>query len=73
MKIPGVLVTAAIVGLYALLQNLAIGVQSIEEWWIPTALTLLSALIKWVDVQRPVKTMARNIEGESSARRFWLG
>jgi len=73
MKIPGAVTTAVIVGLYALLQNLTMGIQSMEQWWIPTALTAVGALIKWLDMQRSVSTMTRGIESESKVRRFFLG
>ncbi len=79
MKVPGVLATALIAGASTFLQVLASGISVLDVWWAPVTVALLGALLKWVDVARPVKKglmpngTSRKIENGSKLRRFWLG
>jgi len=73
VKIPGVLYTAVVAALYALLDSLATGVSALDALWVPTAITLLGMAAKWLDMQKPAGG-ERSLDGDgSAARRFWLG
>ena len=71
MKIPGSIPILLIVAVQALLLELAAGVSVFGNWWVPIAVAVLGALLKFLDVQRVAGT--RSVDNGSKLRRWLLG
>ncbi|APU89124.1 hypothetical protein Rctr71_004 [Virus Rctr71] len=78
MKIPGFIYTAVLVGLYALLESLRVGLEvNIDAYWVPVAISAIAAAAKWVQVQLEDigsvdSLMTRSFTRSSMVRRFFL-
>lgn len=73
MRVPGVVATALFAALYAFVQALASGVSVLEQWWVPVAVAVLGALLKWLEVAQAKPEGQRDIAPDSKWERFLLG
>lgn len=73
MRVPGVVATALFTAMYAFVQALANGVSVLEQWWVPVAVAILGALLKWLEVARAKPEGQWEIAPESKLERFLLG